>query len=138
MVEDPAEPIDPLNYLLVLDVGSSSVRCCAYTLEDDTTISKAEVIITRPRMSVHPVTGKIRQVMGLLDTINGCVDAVLDELASFTDSSTGFAIKGVGFSSFVMNLIGIDECGNPVGDDMTLSYACNSEAVVEEVAALSK
>jgi len=39
-------------------------------------------------------------------------------------------VIGIGFSTFVMNLVGVDVYGEPVDELATLSYACNREDVV--------
>lgn len=61
--------------------------------------------------------------------IDTCVDNVLSLLQS---SLSQFDIVGIGFSTFVMNLVGVDEWGAPVDDGMTCSYACNRREAVEE------
>lgn len=47
-------------------------------------------------------------------------------------------IVAVGFSSLVMNLVGVDAEGIPVGDEATLSYACNLPQVATKVKELQR
>ena len=47
-----------------------------------------------------------------------------------------FRIVGVGFSSFVMNLVGVNGLGVPVGEEASISYACNTAEVAKEVQSL--
>ena len=51
-------------------------------------------------------------------------------------SSNEYQIVAIGFSTFVMNFIGVNEYGNPVGDVATCSYAVNREDVVNECQSL--
>lgn len=58
----------------------------------------------------------------LLDEIDAMVDDCLVALRKhMTDP---FRIVGLGFSTFVMNLVAVDEYGQVVGEAATLSYAC--------------
>jgi sugar (pentulose or hexulose) kinase len=73
----------------------------------------------------------------LFDCIDTCVDQVLYQLQRNPNDSTcqmhDFNIVGVGFTTFVMNLIGIDPNGRPLGNNVTMSYACQTKQVQEEV-----
>ena len=51
-------------------------------------------------------------------------------------SSNEYQIVAIGFSTFVMNFIAVNEYGNPVGDVATCSYAVNREDVVNECQSL--
>ena len=50
--------------------------------------------------------------------------------------SNEYQIVAIGFSTFVMNFIAVNEYGNPVGDVATCSYAVNREDVVNECQSL--
>lgn len=137
-----------MNVILCLDVGSSSIRCTAYSVDDadhhhendnDTTQQPQPQPLrvvcsssTKAR-SVQPNTGKIQLAYGtetLLDKIDQCVDNVLKQLKK--QEVAQVRIVGVGFSSFVMNLIAVDKDGKLLGDQFTISYACNTPAVAQE------
>jgi gluconokinase len=92
--------------------------------------------------SVHPNTGNIvlngvnedtGESYSLLDEIDACIDKTLQALRSQQES---FQVVGVGFSTFVMNLVGVDRDGNVVGEEATISYACNSPQVAQECKSL--
>lgn len=119
-----------MKVILALDIGSSSIRCTAYPF-DSSSISSPIASSALPCRSVEPNTGKISLHMdiidgSLLDKIDQSVLKVLKELPE------DVAVVAVGFSSFVMNLIGVDRHGTPLGDDFTLSYACNTSDVAKE------
>ena len=117
--------------VLALDIGSSSVRCSAYTISD-----KIVAHASQERRSVLPNSGYIAlqsdDGSGFMDDIDQVVDEVLRGL------SEEYKVCAVGFSSFVMNLIGVDCHGNPVGDDATMSYACQTEEVLTDVEKLKR
>jgi len=131
---------------LALDVGSSSARCSAYRIVDSddapaTTVQEIDGCYAQRKIrSVRPNTGKIiltgetddkGEVYNLLDEIDGCIDTTLQALCERHANET-FQVVGLGFSTFVMNLVGVDCNGNPVGEEATVSYACNSPQVAEE------
>jgi hypothetical protein len=97
----------------------------------------------------------------LFDVIDQCVDQVLreglDRPTAPTDSGAGVVVAAVGFSTFCMNLVGLDEHGAVIGhlgaqqpeeegekeDDeeetgTSMSYACRSEEVDREVEQLKR
>jgi gluconokinase len=95
--------------------------------------------------AVHPNTGRIASVPLLLDAVDEVVDETLERLRSMSSSSSSrpttfaFEVMGIGFTSFVMNLIGVDENGKPVDDDKaTLCYACNTPEVAGHVRTLKR
>ncbi len=131
------------SIILVVDAGSSSVRCTSYELFSSRSGRSEEVPISSqspikaiegmnhsvPMMSVSPNTGYIRihEVLGAIDL---CIDEVLRLLRqTFTDE--GYNVTALGFSTFVMNLVGVDEFGQPLGDEATMSYACNRADVLD-------
>uniref|UniRef100_A0A7S4KBK2 Carbohydrate kinase FGGY C-terminal domain-containing protein n=1 Tax=Odontella aurita TaxID=265563 RepID=A0A7S4KBK2_9STRA len=152
MISGPtAEQEDPDRIILSLDIGSSGIRCLAFhqkkpdadsppakllcVLEGCSSCSKTRV--------VEPGTGRILGLdaseSSLLDRVDECVSetlCALRERYKADSPSRGFAVIGVGFSNFVMNLVGVDENGTVVtGDDGTtasITYACNSMEVSVE------
>ncbi len=177
-----------MNAIIIsLDVGSSSIRCTPYTISTDSKSVQAisKCTIAKKISSVRPNSGKIiliqqqhadtnqhisisnmegnsndsKAMMTLFDEIDNCIDESLSKLRS---EMSDFQIVGLGVSSFVMNLIGIDEEGQLIltdnnnnndnnnnskdcedgggggGGEHTFSYACNSQDVVNECMSLKK
>ena len=134
-----------MQVILALDIGSSSARCSAYRILDNSTSSSSTTVEAlegcssqRKIRSVQPNTGKIilngtngGESYNLLDEIDASIDSTLEALRELC-ADEQFQVVAVGFSTFVMNLIGVDENGIPVGEEATLSYACNSPQVAEE------
>lgn len=137
--------------IVAIDIGSSSVRCSAYELFDaqqDLNAKEAPVKAigncraSRPVRLVQPNTGKIELLghtnhehtsdrVSLMEQLDECMDELLKKIRN-TVFEGGFQIVAVGFSSFVMNLIGVDSDGKIVGDEASISYACNSPDVTEQ------
>lgn len=117
--------------ILALDVGSSSVRCSAFKVsKKDGSIEKIQSA-SKTVSCVRPNSGKIQWHHGnetLLDIIDQCVDVTIQKLRGDHVGS----IAAVGFSSFVMNLVGCDESGNFIDEEATMSYACNTIDVAKE------
>ena len=152
--------------ILALDIGSSSVRCSAFSTscspqndenggggggDDDSSVAvKALPGMTASRtvQQVQPNTGKILHLFpdhdngqpSLFDVIDQCVEETLECLRRRSAADVGggrpFRIVGVGFSSFVMNLVGVNGLGVPVGEEASISYACNTAEVAKEVQSL--
>ena len=68
----------------------------------------------------------------LLDEIDSCIDEIPNKL------DENFVVVVLGFSTSCMNLIGVDNRGRIVGEEATLSYACNDGRVVQECERLKK
>ncbi|CAJ1949769.1 unnamed protein product [Cylindrotheca closterium] len=124
------------DIVLALDIGSSSVRCSAYNLSSNHgSIEKIQSSV-RTVSCVRPNSGKIQWYHDndtLLDIIDHCVDETIDYLRQ---DKVKFKVSAVGFSSFVMNLIGVDSDGNFVDEEATMSYACNTVDVAKECKAM--
>jgi hypothetical protein len=131
--------------ILCVDLGSSSVRCSLYELVDDLVVEgndgRAAVQVVDGLVTglswqaVHPHTGRLclqqDDDRSLFAVVEACIDETLQKLATSTKSDG--AIVAVGFSSLVMNLLGVDAAGQPVGEEATLTYACHSSAVAAKV-----
>jgi len=153
-----------MEVIIAVDVGSSSVKCNAYSMrpqeEVDAIASHPEaqpqqhhyqqeqqqqqqVPLTSLAQSakvlraVRPGTGKVIAVEQIIAAAEDCISNVLSSLQA-AYGSHDFVVIAVGFSSFTMNLIGLDEDGQPIGEDATISYACNTREVVEEVERLKR
>lgn len=94
---------------------------------------------------VEPNSGKIRlhgneesndSAIHLFDEIDNCVDETLQKVREHFPRSD-FAIVAVGFSSFNMNLVGVNSEGKVI-ECATLSYACNLPEVADECRVLRR
>lgn len=120
-----------MDVILTVDVGSSSVRCAAYSMKG-TNVEAVTTTSSLPLRLVTPNTGKIRLQLSsgtLMDRVDECVDSVLKKIRQ---QKKPFHIVGVGFSSFVMNLVAVDADGNFIGEDASISYASNTPSVARE------
>ena len=136
----PNNRMKPL--VLCIDIGSSSARCSLYSLpnEESKSIQAVGEPVSASWEVIHPTTGRIQlqqqqqhphphptqtsnrssdSIVDVFEILDGCIDEVLQRLPS------GAEIVAIGFSSLVMNLVGVDANGKPVGQEATLSYACN-------------
>jgi hypothetical protein len=141
--------------IIALDIGSSSIRCTAYKYRntnnnkndvDDENDDDFVVLVSarKPRRSIQE-NGQI-----VLDGLFEDIDALMDEIHTSlavsirTDETQRPIIAAIGITSFVMNLIGVDVHGKPVIDPTasctaaTLSYACQSKQVDEELVNLKR
>jgi len=147
------------SIILAIDAGSSSVRCIGYEYHGNNTEDTHNIDIdninynqslsplitavdgvshTISMSAINPNTGHIH-TQQVLSAIDECVDEALCLLRSAQHNNTSndrYQIIAVGFSTFVMNLIGVDINGDPVSDVATCSYACNRDDVVRECQAL--
>jgi gluconokinase len=135
--------VDRPQIIITIDVGSSSVRSSAYALLSGGTLSPSMASASRPKRSVQPNTGKIvlkgvGDSPSLMDLVDQCVDETLRRLRELFDRDQQWEVLGIGFSTFVMNLVGVSVDGEVVGEEASISYACNSAAVGEEVQALKR
>lgn len=143
------------SILFAVDVGSFSICCTGYEYHgvipychsplavdsgDESRVPSR--ILTPiegishsiPMAAIVPNTGHI-QIHKVLMAIDECIDEVLRLLRQgMRDSS--YQIVGIGCSTSVMNLVGVDIYGEPVGEVATCSYACNREDVVKECQSL--
>jgi gluconokinase len=145
---------DVIQVILAVDVGSSSIRCTAYRVRTNTAAgsspgSKSDSQQQQQANKVEPVsedsfavrkirtvetnTGKIMLTTedgtNLLDEIDWIIDECLEKLRNSLEE---FHVLGLGFATFCMNLIALDEYGKPVGKEATLSYACATPGVADE------
>ncbi|KAL7552236.1 hypothetical protein ACHAWF_015468 [Thalassiosira exigua] len=141
----------PRSVILAIDAGSSSIRCTGYEhrgvggdggpSDGGASPSRAPVRALEgvchavPMASVVPNAGHIR-VDEVLSAVDECVDEVLRKLREESSPHCSCRVVAVGFSTFVMNLVGVDANGDPVGEAATLSYACNREDVLKECRSL--
>jgi len=86
---------------------------------------------TIPMAAVVPNVGFIR-INEVLAAIDECIDEMLILLSKSGMPDSSYRVVAIGFTTFVMNLVGVDTYGNPVGDAATCSYACNRDDVVKE------
>jgi gluconokinase len=119
-----------MEVVLAVDIGSSSVRCVAYSRKGADVTALDGVSSSVKIKSVEPNTGKIR--LGETNSLLGCVDSCVDSVVKKLRGRSPFRIAGVGFSCFVMNWVAVDRDGQILGDDFSISYACNTPEVARE------
>ncbi len=119
--------------ILSIDIGSSSVRCSAYSWDDASTVVEALVGCSSSRPIQAAAAGTRQPILDLLlEYVDNCVEDTLQCLRQRQQQPNNeFRIIAVGFSTFVMNLIGLHKDGNIV-DGATITYACNSPHVAQE------
>jgi gluconokinase len=141
---------DISSIILAIDVGSSSVRCTAYQCYGTNTDPMEGCSSSIQRQGVEPITGTIR-TNGLFEAVDSAVDEVLSKLRRIVGLEDGgettIKVEAVGFSTFVMNLIAVNDdgelisfnqqnAGNAEDDTNTttvgISYACNTPEVQAE------
>lgn len=131
------------------DGSSSSIPIVSdATTTGTTTTTTLCCSSSRSWEAVHASTGKIRlqqdeESISLFDVLEECMDDLFQKInntitSSDDDDDDDVVIVAVGFSSLVMNLIGVDAQGHPVGQEATLSYACNLPQVAQEVQELER
>ena len=145
--------------ILCIDLGSSSVRCSLFEwgetvrpfrLDDTATSSSSSASQSWEAVREGKIlwwqntaTDADNQPLCLLDLVDQCMDQVLGGkmLAAATTTSSkdddAPQIVAVGFSSLVMNLVGVDRDGQVV-PEATLSYACNDATVAQKVKELER
>lgn len=99
----------------------------------------------RKLRATHPVSGRIyaEAVVGAVDEV---VDETIQQLHEQQHGGGGqgaggagpYKVIAVGLSSFVMNLVGVGGEGELLGEEATISYACNTDDVTEEVRNLKR
>ena len=139
--------VSTTRIILAIDIGSSSVRCSAYEVSNDeashSSIKSFENCrASRTVQSVRPNTGKIQLMeedghKSLMDNLDDCIDELLEALRQ-KKQDFRVEVEAVAFSSFVMNLVGVDTEGGIVGDDASISYACNSPPAAKQCRALRR
>jgi gluconokinase len=134
--------VDRQQIIITIDVGSSSVRSSAYALHSRGSLSPSMASASRPQRSVQPNTGRVvlngvGDCPSVMDLVDQCIDETLQELRERFDRDQ-WEVLGIGFSTFVMNLVGVSADGEVVGEEASISYACNTAEVAEEVQALKR
>ena len=134
------------HIILSIDVGSSSIRCTAYDFATNASTGSAPPAVkaiegcsaVRTVSCVRPESGRIilkridsqsNQEISLFDDIDACV---CETIASLRIKFQSFFVKGVGITTFVMNLIGVNASGELCDESCTLSYACSSPGVQKQ------
>ncbi|CAK4093588.1 unnamed protein product [Aphanomyces euteiches] len=110
------------NAIVVIDIGSSSVRASAYVLYQDTwTLVPGSLHQHKMRALASDGTAEFHVVKKVVE---GVIDGTLQWLAQ----DGGFRVLAVGFSSFAMSLVGVDGQGTPVTPVLTYAGRCAAEA----------
>lgn len=139
--ENSTPTTDEIGIVLALDIGSSSIRCSAYEVEGRKVELFRDCFAVRHISTVEPNTGKIMlsTAESISDGLLIEVDSIVDEcLAKLRRCNQTTRVVGLGFASFCMNLVALNEYGKPIGKEATLSYACATPSVAEECRYLKK
>ena len=131
------------DVILAVDAGSSSVRCSAFHAVSASAGLEGGCDVVR-KIECHsikldalaPTTGRIN-INAILDAVDVCVDETLESIRRLFPGGTARVVS-IGMTTFCMNLVGVDQFGEPVGESATLSYACNSERVAQECLSLKQ
>ncbi|CAM9562905.1 unnamed protein product [Ectocarpus sp. 4 AP-2014] len=109
-----------VQVLLAVDIGSSSVRCSAYTVGSPPVLVPGCAVQLKHAIVKEDGTADAEQVILLVDD---AVDKCFGELRA---REVAHAVIAVGFACFGMNLVGVDASGKPCTPVFT--YAGSSGA----------
>lgn len=122
------------SILIVFDIGSSSVRAAAFTIPGD---SRTPTVIKETLQQRHCSFNEYGEGDPhiILLHVDTCLDAILTILDSISVSTdTQFTVNKIGFTSFAMSWLGVDELGTPVTPIYTYARRNdNSESAVNEL-----
>lgn len=96
--------------LLILDVGSSSVR--AMLFDREACLIPGAMVRQEHQMITTHDGGAYFEIAALQDRIEQCIDAILEHPAAKN-------IEAIGMDTFVGNILGIDTRGNPLTPILT-------------------
>ncbi|KDO30962.1 hypothetical protein SPRG_04150 [Saprolegnia parasitica CBS 223.65] len=118
--EDEARAKDAA--IVVVDIGSSSVRASAYVCVRGAWIAVDGSLCQEARAAIA--------ADGTADmgSIQAAVERVLDGTIGWLTKQRAYAVKAVGFSAFGMSLVGVDAAGAPVTPVYTYAGQCADEA----------
>src|SRR5690606_12169229 len=109
--------------VLILDIGSSSAR--ALLFDTDARLIEGAVVSQPHQFMAEPPGAAVMDALELRARVEGCIDAILTHPAARD-------IQVVGMATFVGNMLGLDEHGEPV----TPIYAYADTRAAEDVAEL--
>ncbi|EQC40890.1 hypothetical protein SDRG_01955 [Saprolegnia diclina VS20] len=118
--EDEARAKDAA--IVVVDIGSSSVRASAYVCVRGAWIAVDGSLCQEARGAIG--------ADGTADmgSIQASVERVLDGTIGWLTTQRAYVVKAVGFSAFGMSLVGVDAAGAPVTPVYTYAGQCADEA----------
>jgi hypothetical protein len=151
----PRKSIEPYTGRILIDIiedvvpskgsnnNSSSSSSVHVNVDVDVNVNDAMLCHgneTKRNYGTNQTHNNNNQKNNLFDKIDECVDAVLQQLMETTTSSEDEKIQivAVGFTTFCMNWIGVDTNYQPIGNDCTMSYACQTQSVQDEVQQLKR
>ncbi|ETV88969.1 hypothetical protein, variant 7 [Aphanomyces astaci] len=121
-IQRAVEVKEKAHAILVVDIGSSSVRASAYVLRGDTwTLVPGSLHQLKMRALANDGTA-------LVHVIQQAVERVKDLTVAWLTQQGAFRIVGVGFSCFAMSLVGVNSDGKPVTPVLTYAGRCASQA----------
>ena len=105
--------MDYLDTFLVIDMGSSSIRCTGYSVEENKILDYGRVQLKRQFLNDLGRTEA--------DTVFHLVNAAIDKCLDKMRANYSFRVKSLGFSSFAMSFVGCNAQFETVTD--TFTYA---------------
>jgi len=131
------------QFVLAIDIGSSSIRCSAYRIETNGPLKQSDDYVlhleakhssSHKMQCVSSETSKI-PALQVLEQVDECLDKSLSSLRSFhVEQKRKFQILCVGISSFVMNLLAVNIDTGDIVESFT--YACREDIVIKKVTEL--
>jgi gluconokinase len=100
---------EPLETFLVIDMGSSSVRCAAYEVKRNRVIEESRIQLKQRLLDNEGATDA--------DLVCTLVDNAIESCLAILRNTMGpssFRVKAIGISCFAMSLVGCDESFNAV------------------------
>jgi gluconokinase len=108
--------------VLVIDIGSSSAR--ALLFDDDAQLIPDSVVSSPHHFTTTPPGAATLDPLDLRGRVEGCIDAVLQHPAAMN-------IRVVGMATFVGNMLGVDETGQPLTPIYSYADTRSADAVAE-------
>ncbi|OQR94669.1 chitin synthase (Chitin-UDP-GlcNac-transferase) [Thraustotheca clavata] len=111
--------------IIVIDIGSSSVRASAYVFLND------EWICIKGSLHQHTMQALSADGTANFQAIRSAVERVVDATLQWLNGKGGFNVVALGFSSFAMSFVGVNEGGTPV--TRVYTYAGQSSVQAAEL-----
>ncbi|OQS00638.1 hypothetical protein ACHHYP_20124 [Achlya hypogyna] len=94
--------------IVVVDIGSSSVRASAYVFVRGEWVAVEGSLRQQPMRALQP-NGTAN-----MSLIQAAVECVLDGTTAWLSKQKAYTVVQVGFSSFAMSLVGVNSAGSPI------------------------
>jgi sugar (pentulose or hexulose) kinase len=108
-----------METFIVIDMGSSSVRCSAYSCSTNTILDHSRVQLKQRMLDNRGRTDA--------DTVFALVNRALDLCINKLRDRSPFSVKALGFSSFAMSLVGCSDKLEALTDVFNISTTQSHE-----------